>query len=151
MERACRILEESDISHVLCVTDIENVNASNVVSRPAFVSGDHYPLQSTVKWLLRHIDCTGYKYLVTLMPSCPMITPQDVRDGLKMLKDNKLNIVRSYGKDGDENGLLIADIDYYMSHWMDVYPGALRARGKEIHTEEEFLSAKAVIKKGKYQ
>lgn len=131
---------------VILVTDISKFLETEMETmyRPPFISGDHIPLQNTVKWACNRI-MGWYSIIVVLMPNCPMITSAHVDKCINLLRDKKLNIVRSYGKDGCENGLIVMDSKYFIKHWIDIYAGAITTKGKEIHTQQDFDKVKNIM------
>jgi len=131
---------------VVLVTDIKELLESDLVTlyRPPFISHDHVPLQSTVKWALFKIS-GRYGVVVVLMPNCPMITKNHVEKCINLLVDNNLNVVRSYGKDGKENGVIVIRIEYFFKHWIDTHAGAIVTTGIEIHTQEDFDKVKKLM------
>jgi CMP-N-acetylneuraminic acid synthetase len=144
-ERAYDTLD-SVCDRVVMVTDIAKFLESNMetIYRPPFISGDHIPLQNTVKWACNKIY-GWYSIIVVLMPNCPMITSKHVEKCINLLRNKNLKIVRSYNRQGCENGLIVMDSRYFIKHWIDVYAGAIVTKGKEIHTQEDFDEVKEIM------
>ena len=124
------------------VTDIQKFLDSDLdtMVRPDFISKDHIPLQSTVKYAINRISDL-YGILVILFANSPMITKNHVQKCLKLLKDKKLNVVRTYS-DNVESGLIVVRMDYFKLHWIDTYAGAVNIKAKEIHTQEDYDEVK---------
>ena len=143
--RAYQTLEKC-CDRVILVTDIAEFLESKMETlyRPPFISGDHIPLQNTVKWACNMIQ-GWHGIIVILMPNCPMITDKHVDKCINLLRDKKLNVVRSYGKGGCENGLIVMDSTYFIKHWIDTYAGSITTNGKEIHTLEDFNEVKEIM------
>ena len=144
-ERAYRTLEKH-CDKVYLVTDIATFLETDLetIYRPPFISGDHIPLQNTVKWACHRIN-GWYDIIVVLMPNCPMISEGQVKSAIDLLKDKGLKVVRSYGEDGCENGIIVMDSVYFVKHWIDVYAGAIITKGREIHTKEDFEQVREIM------
>jgi len=145
-ERAYRTLDKYADKTVL-VTDIELFKNSdmNILDRPEFISRDQVPLQTTVKWACNNIH-ENYGIIMVLMANCPMIKETDVVKCLRLLRDKKLYVVRTYA-DNVESGLIVMRYEYFKKHWIDVYAGAVVTKGKEIHTLEDYNEVKGLMEK----
>ena len=141
--RAYKTLEDAGCKFVICVTDIPDTGLKNVLHRPDYMSTDHTPLQTTIKWALRQLDQTGYvtrnfDTVAHLIPTNPFIKKTHIPFMVQKIRDEGLKIVRSYDMNSVENGLIVANLDYILNHWIDVYCGAVFTEGKEIHTQEDY-------------
>ena len=132
---AVKTLEDA-VNIVFLVTDMD-IAYHNILKRPKYVSMDDTPLQTTVRWALGqiNIECD---IVAILMPTNPLITPEDITCAINRLKSDNLNIVRSYGMDGIENGLIVAKHEYLITHDLDTYCGAVDCHGIEIHSIEDY-------------
>ena len=145
-ERAYRTLDKYADKTVL-VTDIELFKNSdmNILDRPEFISRDHVPLQITVRWACNKIH-ENYGIIIILFANSPLIKETDVVKCLRILRDKKLNIVRTY-HDNVESGLIILRSNYFDKHWIDTNCGAVMAGGKEIHTLQDYNEVKLEMEK----
>lgn len=149
VERAVQTLSKSDVEDIAVVTDftpdfdLDKYGAKQIL-RSANISGDNVPLQETVKWACYSLD-KSYDYIIFLMPNCPLISIEAVREALKLIIDNRLNVVRSYNTDGKENGLVAVRTRYLMDHFIDVYCGCVVLQGDEIHDEADFMRVKEAM------
>jgi len=149
--RACRTLSQSGIKEVYCVTDIAEEDLRlgqgiSILSRPEELSIDSVPLQETVLHALKdHKLNERFKYVVVLMPNAPFIHPPALKQAIAMLKNKKMKIVRTYNFEGEENGLIVADMEYYVKHNIDTYSGAIPMFGFEIHDIADHLRAVEIL------
>jgi len=97
---------------------------------------DNAILQDSVAYAYQALD-EDYDLIVNVFANAPMVSSKDVRNAIALLKRYDMNIVRSYGSDGCENGLIVAKADYYMYHEIDTYTGKLEIEGMEIHNMSE--------------
>ena len=127
------------------VTDIQKFLKSDMdtMERPDFISADHIPLQSTVKFAINRIDKV-YGVIVLIFANAPMITGKHVEKCLKLLKDKQLNIVRTY-TDNVESGLIVMRMKYFEKHWIDTHCGSVNVKSIEIHTQEDYDEVKQIM------
>ena len=104
-------------------------------------------MQETVKWVYHSLGQTA-DTIVFLMPNCPMVTPDAVRKAAAMVSEGSFNVVRSYGPDGHENGLIAVRTKYLLDHFIDVYCGCVICEGREIHDRQDFLDVKQQMERG---
>jgi hypothetical protein len=144
--RACKTLAE-EIEQVYLLTDIQDSIWPDTVQRPEELNGDSVPLQDVAKWFLSEKE---YKQCALLMPTNPMIDSDHVREALSLVEGG-CKIVRSYGVDGEENGLYVFDVDYFLNnkYQYDVYTGAISAPGIEIHTQKDYEEVGKYYKENK--
>ena len=142
--RACRTLHQAGIEDVYCITDIEEdlIRLPKYVKRVERDDGedDNKWLQDTIKDHFCEIDKVEYGYIAVLMPNGPFITSPIVRDVADLLSDGR-KIVRTYGYDGKENGLIYSDIKYFLDGETDVYTGSIHTFGFEIHDIADYAKA----------
>ena len=152
VSRACRTLYQAGIKEIYCATNIPKKKArlpvhATYVMRDESQSEASIPLQETVKWVVDgHKLQERFKYIATLMPNCPFIMPHIVRNSMELLAKGK-KIVRTYNFDGDENGLILADLGYYMDNISDVYTGSVHVFGFEIHDIADYARASEILTK----
>jgi spore coat polysaccharide biosynthesis protein SpsF (cytidylyltransferase family) len=151
---ACEALIDCHaIDEIHLLTDIPFIHESiegtedfYVHERPTWTTDDSYPLQDVYKWFL-YDKKIEQGTLVALMPTNPMIDFELIGQALDIFNTEEFSVLRSYGYNHKENGLYIVNIEYmlYNSYMYDVYTGAIRADGIEIHTEEEFNQIKEAM------
>ena len=144
------VLCMAGLDRVVVSTNIKKLydmlNEDSRIWRKDSLCDDDTYVQAAVKWTYNVAgDFFDYDYIVMLMPNCPGITPKDVYRAIDLMTVNGLNIVRSYGSNGIENGLLVARRDYYMTHWVDTYVGGLTTKAMEIHDADDFNIAKEMF------
>jgi 2-oxoglutarate dehydrogenase complex dehydrogenase (E1) component-like enzyme len=59
-----------------------------------------------------------------------------------MIENKKYNVIRSYNRMGEENGLIVVRARYLEDHFIDVYCGAIFCEGSEIHDLEDYKAIK---------
>lgn len=146
VERAAKTLSDAGIRSIVITSDFEldfdpTLYHAEHLYRTPNVSADDVPLQETVKWAYYSLGQQA-DYIVFLMPNCPMVTPQVVGNALKMIQKESFNVVRSYGPDGHENGLIVVRTKYLLDHFVDVYCGCVICEGKEIHDRQDYMNVK---------
>ena len=134
------VRESCDYSVML--TDIDRFmedKTINTVFQPVHTRRPNVPIQSAVKWVIRWNEHwkENFDTVVYVMANCPESTAKHVKKGLKLYEENNLNVVRSYNKNGVENGLHIYRLEYFLKYFCDVYVGMIIAPGIEIHTIED--------------
>ncbi|HEG42743.1 hypothetical protein LCGC14_1932900 [marine sediment metagenome] len=148
-ERSLQTLHAAGIEQLVVATDfmldfdIQKYGATHLF-RPENISEDNVPLQETIKWVYYSMQ-KDYKYVVYLMPNCPMISVEIVKKAIKMLTEGRFNVIRSYNGQGDENGMIAVRTKYLMDHFIDVYCGGIVCPGDEIHDERDYLSVKKIM------
>lgn len=149
--RACRTLYQAGIKEIYCATDIPKEKAklpvhATYIPRDKDQAEASIPLQDTVKWVVAgHKLQERFKYIATLMPNCPFMMPHIVKKSMELLARGK-KIVRTYNFEGDENGLILADLGYYMDNNSDVYTGSIHVFGFEIHDIADYARASELLK-----
>ena len=149
VERAVRSFYDAEVENIVVATDynlefdLNKYNAKHIQRSPNISKG-HVALQDTVKWVYNSLG-EEYEYIAFLMPNCPQIDSEAIKKALALLNKKKFNIIRSYNKDGFENGLVIARTKYLQDHFTDVYCGGIVCEGKEIHDEEDYNSVKKMM------
>ena len=146
--RSCRTLRQAGIQEVYCATNIDE----EILKLPEYVTRvgrrddhDNKWLQSTVKDTVEdHKLFNEYEYIAVLMPNCPFISSPIVRDAADILSGGK-KIVRTYNYEGSENGLIYAEMAYYMDHETDVHTGSIHSFGFEIHDLGDYVKALKLI------
>lgn len=146
VEIAVRTLSQAGLERIVIATDfsldfdLKQYNAIHL-SRPQNVSGDVIALQETVKWVYFSLN-ESYENIIFLMPNCPMVKAEAVKQAITLLEDKNYNVVRSYNKKGLENGLIAVRTKYLLEHFIDVYCGCVVCEGGEIHDEQDYLKMK---------
>jgi CMP-N-acetylneuraminic acid synthetase len=148
--RACRVLYQAGIEEVYCVTDIDRDKLGlppyvTILDRPDD-DGESIPLQETVFNALEdHELSKRFEYVAVVMPNAPFINSPLIKTAISRLRDSNMNIIRSYSHEGEENGLIIAKIDYYWHHDIDVYTGCVATYGFEIHDIADYAKACEIL------
>ncbi len=146
LERAVATLVGSRVDDVVTAADFDpgfdlaKYGARHIL-RPGNISGGEVPLQETVKWVYSSLG-KEYDHIVFLMPNCPAITSSDIDSAIDILIDSKMNVVRSFNREGHENGIVAVRTKYLLDHFIDVYCGGIVAGGEEIHSERDYLKIK---------
>lgn len=149
VERAIRTLSQAGLDKIVAATDfpldfdLKQYNAIHLL-RPQNVSNEILALQETVKWAYLSLN-ESYENIVFLMPNCPMITVDSVKQAITLLRNHRYNVVRSYNAEGLENGLIAARTKYLLDHFIDVYCGCVICEGDEIHDEQDYLKIKKIL------
>ena len=145
---AYKTLRAAGLDRVIVATDIKEVEKvikpQNVYWRPKALNGGDVPVQDVIRWAYEQVD-EVFDYIVMLLPNCPGVDSFDIRTSVDTLITNGLNLVRSYGIDGVENGLLVAKTEYYMNHEVDTYCGGVVTGGYEIHDIDDYVKIKDII------
>jgi len=105
------------------------------IPRPKEISGDGVKLQTTIKWAYGMMDST-YDVICHVMATNPLIQTYDISAALYKIRKGNCDIVRSYGTDGLENGLIAFKTLLYPPY--DAYTGSIEADGIEIHNESDY-------------
>jgi CMP-N-acetylneuraminic acid synthetase len=149
--RACRVLYQSGIEEVYCVSNIEDEKLKlppyiTKLDRHEELSQDDTPLQETViEAVVDHKLDDRFNYIAVLMANCPFISSPVVKAGITKLKNSNMNIIRSYSNNGEENGLILAEMHYYLGHTIDVYSGSIHTYGFEIHDIADYAKAVGIL------
>lgn len=149
VERAVRTLNQAGLDRIVAATDFplgfdpKQYNAIHLF-RSQNTSSDILALQETVKWVYLSLN-DSYKSIVFLMPNCPMVDADSVKQSITLLHNRCYNVVRSYNLKGLENGLIAVRTKYLLDHFIDVYCGCIICEGNEIHDEQDYLKIKKIM------
>lgn len=148
-ERAVCTLSTAGLKDVVVACDFSpdfdlNKYGARHIPRPENISLDDMPLQETVKWVYFSLN-RQYEYIVYLMPNCPMVDAEAVRKAVNIITGNRCNVVRSYNRQGLENGLIAVRTRYLLDHFIDVYCGCVICVGDEIHDEQDYVRMKKIM------
>ena len=81
-----------------------------------------------------------YDVIVSIMANCPQNSLEDIEKGIKLMKKNNLKEVRSFDKNGLENGIMILDKEIIQDNRdISYYLGGIITNGKEIHYKKDLL------------
>jgi CMP-N-acetylneuraminic acid synthetase len=146
VERAVKNFNSAGVKDIIVATDYSldfdiSTYGAKHINRSKNVSNDTIPLQQTVKWVYNSLD-KEYEYIAFIMPNCPQLTKDDIKKALKMIENKKYNVIRSYNRMGEENGLIVVRARYLEDHFIDVYCGAIFCEGSEIHDLEDYKAIK---------
>lgn len=137
------LLESKLIDEVYVVTDSEIISnyckekGVKVIWRSKNATRDEDKLINILRYAYYTLD-TEYDIVVTIMANCPKNSLEDVEKGIKLLKNNKLKEVRSFDKNGLENGIIILDREVIQDNRdISYYLGGIITEGKEIHYKED--------------
>jgi 2-phospho-L-lactate guanylyltransferase (CobY/MobA/RfbA family) len=149
VERAVKTFHDAGLKDIVVATDYNpdfdlSAYGAKLINRSKNVSNDTIPLQQTIKWVYHSLDIE-YKYIAFIMPNCPRLTKYDIKQALKMIEDKKYNVIRSYNRKGEENGLIVVRTKYLEDHFIDVYCGAIFCEGSEIHDIEDYKKIKTIM------
>ena len=111
-------------------------NNINTIWRGVNVSEDEESLFSVLKYCYKTID-KKYDIVVNILANSLNHTKHDIKIAIDILQNNNLLEVRSYSKDGVENGLLVLKSDLFEKHEISTYVGMVQTQAKEIHTIDD--------------
>jgi CMP-N-acetylneuraminic acid synthetase len=149
LESTVRTLRQAGIEDIVVTTDFPlefdlDKYGGQHIFRTENISLDDMPLQETVKWAYFSLN-KQYEYIVCLMPNCPMVDAEAVRKAVNIITGNRCNVVRSYNRQGLENGLIAVRTRYLLDHFIDVYCGCVICVGDEIHDEQDYVRMKKIM------
>jgi CMP-N-acetylneuraminic acid synthetase len=79
----------------------------------------------------------SYDQVIVVLPNVINFKASALAQGLRILRENNLNEVRTYCDKGVENGVIIMKEDWFLNGTLSVYCGAVISQAKEIHYEWE--------------
>ena len=78
------------------------------------------------------------RIVVNLIANCVNFKSEDVDKAIEILEKNKLRDVKSFDRNGVENGLIVYDKSVMESNYdLSYYNGCIICDGKEIHYKED--------------
>ena len=139
------MLDSSLINDVYVITDSKfiklycNKNNINVIWRPKNATRDEDKLISILRYAYYSLD-VEYDIVVSIMANCPQNYLEDIEKGIKLMKKNNLKEVRSFDKNGLENGIMILNKEIIQDNRdISYYLGGIITNGKEIHYKEDLI------------
>lgn len=132
------LLQSELIDDVYVVTDSEYIQKYCIerkvktIWRPKNAARDEDKLINILRFAYYSLE-KEYDMVVSIMANCPNHTVKEINKGIKLLKSNNLNEVRSYNN-GIESGLLILN-KFVMQNNFDIsyYVGSVNTNATEIH------------------
>lgn len=119
----------------LC-TNIPFLKEENIIYRGVNLSTDEQPLFELIKFGYQSMPI-AYEWIVCILANTINVDKKDVLKGLEIAKKNNLKEVRSYGKNGVENGLLILHKTVINEPRISTYVGMIETDSKEIHYKND--------------
>jgi CMP-N-acetylneuraminic acid synthetase len=138
-------LQNRGVDIDICVaTDSEaiaeycNNNSANIsiIRRRANISHDDQPIFDVLKFAYQSL-ISEYDIVVMVLANTIGVKSSDIDKAIDVLVKNNLQEVRSYDKQGVENGIVVLKTDVMRKHEISTYVGAIFTKAKEIHYEEE--------------
>lgn len=137
------LLNSNLIDKVYVITDSQYIKTYcedkniGVIWRSKNATRDEDKLINILRYAYYSLDIE-YDIVVTIMANCPKNSLEDVEKGIKLLKNNKLKEVRSFDKNGLENGIIILDKEVIQDNRdISYYLGGIITKGKEIHYKKD--------------
>lgn len=112
--------------------------ATQVLHRPKNASVNDESVFNIARWAYYSLN-QSYDHVCVVLPNVIKFSVNTINFGLQTLMKNNLNEVRSYDKNGVENGVIIMKTDWFLHGSLSTYCGAIISDAKEIHREEELL------------
>ena len=127
------------VDDVYVVTDsmlIKNYcdkNNIKIIWRSKNAARDEDKLINILRYAYYSLDIE-YDVIVSIMANCPQNSLEDVEKGIKLMQENNLKEVRSFDRNGVENGIIILDKEImHDNRDISYYLGGITTNGKEIH------------------
>jgi len=108
----------------------------DVIWRGINVSDSEEPLFDVIKYTYKSLN-ESYDIIVNIMANSIGNETTDVDKCINLLKENNLKEVRSFSKDGIENGILVLHKDSIYKYELSSYIGMVINKAKEIHYKED--------------
>lgn len=90
----------------------------------------------SARWAYNSIE-EDYDVVVMILTNVIRFESVYVNKCIDILLKNNLNEVRTYDKDGVENGVIVMKRDWFLKGSLSVYCGGVLSSAKEIHYEDE--------------
>jgi CMP-N-acetylneuraminic acid synthetase len=137
------LLESKKVNKVYVATDSEYIKeycetrGVGVIWRPNNAILDEESLLDVIKFAYHNLD-RRYEIIVSIMANCPGHTAEDVDKAIDLLEKEKLNEIRSFNHEGDENGLhVFREVVILTKHEISSYIGCIINQAKEIHYKKD--------------
>ena len=131
------------IDDVYVITDSDKIKSYckskniKVIWRPRNATRNEDKLINILRYAYYSLD-TEYDIIVSVMANCPKNTSDDVEKGIELLRQHDLKEVRSFDKNGVENGIIILNKEIIQDNRdVSYYLGGIITEGKEIHYQED--------------
>jgi CMP-N-acetylneuraminic acid synthetase len=112
-------------------------NGVKVIDRGINISDDEQSLFEVIKYTYQSLD-EKYPVIVSILANSINNDSKQLESAIDLLINNELREVRSYDKNGVENGILVFDnIILETKHEISAYVGAITTDAKEIHYKED--------------
>ncbi|MBL20164.1 MAG: hypothetical protein CMC82_10180 [Flavobacteriaceae bacterium] len=139
------LLNSKLVDDVYVITNSKNIakycesKGVNIIWRAKNATKDEDKLISILRYAYYSLDIE-YDIIVSIMANCPQNSLEDIEKGIKLMKKNNLKEVRSFDKNGLENGIMILDKEIIQDNRdISYYLGGIITNGKEIHYKEDLL------------
>jgi CMP-N-acetylneuraminic acid synthetase len=106
--------------------------------RPENISLNEQGIFDVVRWAYLSLN-EQYDIIVIALANCINLKPCDVQAALKLMELGNFNEVRSYDKEGKENGLIVIKTSALFENKTSTYCGAIITEAKEIHYKNELI------------
>lgn len=133
------MLDSDLISDVYVITDSKfiisycNKNNIKIIWRSKNAARDEDKLINILRYAYYSLDIE-YDTIVSVMANCPQNSLEDIEKGIKLMQENNLKEVRSFDRNGVENGIIILDKEImHDNRDISYYLGGITTNGKEIH------------------
>ncbi len=108
-----------------------------IIYRGINISKDSDPIYKVIKYAYQYINIS-YDYIIFILANSIHHTSKDVQNALDLAVNHNLKEVRSYDKNGVENGIVVLHKSVLENYdYISTYMGAVITNGKEIHYKYE--------------
>ena len=136
-----RLLDLSWLNKIVLGTDDnaikEPVDDKMVrIDRPKNACMPEDSVFNVARWVYYNLN-EEYDYIILVLPNVVNFKTSYVGKALRLLIKENLNEVRTYSKEGPENGVIVMKKDWFLNGTFSVYCGHIVSKAKEIHYESE--------------
>ena len=109
----------------------------NVIDREINIIYDEQAWFDVIKYCYFNLN-KKYDVIVSILANCLNHKSEDILKGLELLEKNNLQEIRSFNKEGVENGIIMLKEKVILTkHEISSYIGSIKTNGKEIHYRDE--------------
>ena len=137
------LLHSSLIDDVYVITDSTEIqdycklNNVKTIWRPKNATRNDDKLINILRYAYYSLDI-DYDIVVSIMANCPGNYSSNIEKGINLIKNNNIKEVRSFDKNGIENGVMILDKEVIQDNRdISYYLGSIQTNAKEIHYKNE--------------
>lgn len=138
-----RLLKFNSIDQIIVPTDDPSIVAKEyknkrikIIRRRKNACVPEDSVFNVARWAYYCLD-KPYEIIIVILPNVINFRTNTIGKGIKILEENNLNEVRTYGGEGVENGVIIMKEAWFLHGDLSVYCGAIISEAKEIHYESE--------------